>query len=195
MANLFDEANAPEGEPIKVTVGDFIQWRKTQLASDYPPATHSAAYVARITAGGASEITLAAIERSSYYLFTVPSTVSADFVHGFYHWQLEITETASGNRMVVETGEFEAVQDLDINGADPRSHADIMLAKVQSLLEGRADKDVASYSIQGRSIAKMGITDLIQWRDYYRKEVAKEQRENLIARGKPTKTTVKVRFV
>lgn len=195
MANLFDEANAPEGEPLKIVVGDFIQWKKTSLAESYPPATHSAEYVARVTAGGASEIKLAAIERSSYYLFQVSSATSAAFEVGFYHWQLEITETASGNRIVVERGEFEAIPDLDNNGADPRTHAEIMLDKIEALLQGRADKDVSSYSINGRSIAKMSVTDLLTWRDYYRKEVVKERRDNAIAIGRPTKTTVKVRFL
>ena len=195
MANLFDESNAPEGEPLKVVVGDFIQWKKTALAESYPPATHSAEYVARVTAGGSSEIKLAAIERTGYYLFQVPSATSEAFTPGFYHWQLEITETATGNRIVVERGEFEAIPDLDNNGADPRSHADIMVDKIESLLEGRADKDVSSYSIQGRSISKMSVADLLQWRDYYRKEQAKERRDNAIALGRPTKTTMKVRFL
>ena len=107
MANLFDEANAPEGEPLQIVVGDFLQWKKTQIASDYPTATHSAEYVARITAGGSSEIKLAAIERDTYYLFQVDSATSAAFDAGFYHWQLEVTETATGNRIVVERGEFD----------------------------------------------------------------------------------------
>lgn len=195
MANLFNENEAPEGEPLKIVVGDFIQWKKSSLAETYPPALYSANYVARITAGGATEVQIAATETSSYYLFTVSSATSAAFVSGFYHWQLEVTQTSSGNRIVVERGEFEFVQDLDNNGADPRSHAEIMLDKIQSLLQGRADKDVSSYSIQGRSIAKMSIVDLLQWRDYYRKEVLKERRDNAIALGKPTKTTMKVRFI
>jgi hypothetical protein len=41
----------------------------------------------------------------------------------------------------------------------------------------------------------MSITDLLQWRDYYRKEVVKERRDAAIANGKATKTTVKVRFL
>jgi hypothetical protein len=195
MANLFDESNAPEGEPLKVVVGDFIQWKKTALAETYPPASYSAEYVARIKQGGATEIKLPATERDGYYLFTVESVTSSAFDVGFYHWQLEVTQTSSGNRIVVERGEFEAIADLDNNGADPRSHADIMVDKIESLLEGRADKDVSSYSIQGRSISKMSISDLLQWRDYYRKEQVRERRENAIELGKPTKTTMKVRFL
>jgi hypothetical protein len=195
MSNLFDESNAPEGEPTTIVVGDFIQWKRTALANSYPPATHTAEYVARVTAGGASEIKLAAIERTDYYLFQVSSATSALFETGYYHWQLEITETASGNRIVVDRGEFRAVADLDNNGADPRTHAEIMVDKIESLLQGRADKDVSSYSIQGRSLSKMAISDLLLWRDYYRKEVVKERRDSAIANGKPVKTTVKVRFL
>lgn len=194
MANLFDEDNAPEGEPLVVVVGDFIQWKKTQLANDYPTATHSAEYVARITGGGASEIKLPATERDTYYLFTVDSVTSADFAAGFYHWQLEITETASGNRIVVERGEFEAVQDLDINGADPREHSEIMLDKIEALLEGRADGDVSTYSIAGRSITKMSPEELLAWRDYYRREVSVYRRKNAIARGKKGNATILMRF-
>jgi hypothetical protein len=195
MANLFDENEAPEGEPLKIVVGDFIQWKKTALAETYPPALYSASYVARIAAGTTAEIQIAAVERSDYYLFTASSQTSAAFTAGFYHWQLEVVQTSSGNRVVVERGEFEIIQDLDNSGADPRTHAEIMLNKIESLLQGRADKDVSSYSIQGRSIAKMSIVDLLQWRDYYRKEVSKERRDNAIALGKKTKTTMKVRFL
>lgn len=195
MSNLFDENNAPEGEPLKIVVGDFIQWKKTSLAESYPPASYSAEYVARVAAGATSEIKIAAVERSSYYLFQVASATSEGFTPGYYHWQLEVTQTSTGNRLVVERGEFEAIPDLDANGADPRTHAEVMLDKIESLLEGRADKDVSSYSIQGRSISKMSISDLLQWRDYYRKEVNRERRDNAIALGRPTKTTMKVRFL
>ena len=194
MANLFDEANAPEGEPLVIVVGDFLQWKKTQLATDYPPATHSAEYVARITGGGSSEIKLPAVERTNYYLFTVPTATSETFNPGFYHWQLEITQTATGNRIVVERGEFEAVVDLDVNGTDPRTHAEIMLDKIETLLEGRADGDMSSYSIAGRSITKMTPEELLTWRDYYRREVAVYRRRNAIARGRKGAATILMRF-
>ena len=79
MANLFDAANAPEGEPTEIVVGDFLQWKRSDLVDDYPVATHSAEYVARITGGGSSEIKLPATENTDYYLFTVDSATSADF--------------------------------------------------------------------------------------------------------------------
>lgn len=194
MANLFDPDNAPEGEPLEVVVGDFIQWKRSDIASDYPPASFSAEYVARITAGGSSEIIMPATEAGGTYLFTVSSADSADFTAGYYHWQLEVTETATGNRIVVDRGAFTAIVDLDVNNSDPRTHAEIMVAKIQSILEGKADSDVSSYSIAGRSLSKMTFDELMTARDNYRRELQQEIVKERIKRGKSSGSTVKVRF-
>lgn len=194
MANLFDPENAPEGEPLEIVVGDFLQWKRTDIAQDYPPANFSAEYIARITGGGSNEIALAATEVDGIYLFTADSATSADFNPGYYHWQLEVTETASGNRIVVDRGTFTAIVDLDENQADPRTHAEIMVGKIQSILEGKADSDVSNYSIAGRSLTKMTFEELISARDVYRREFQQEKVRDRIKRGKPSGSTIKVRF-
>ena len=194
MANLFDAANAPEGEPTEIVVGDFIQWKRSDLVADYPVATHSAEYVARITGGGSSEIKIPATENADYYLFTADSATSAVFEVGLYHWQLEITQTSSGNRIVVDIGDFEAIPDMDNNQADPRIHAEKMLTKIESLLEGKADSDVSSYSIAGRSLTKLSFQELVDARDYYRREVVKHKNDSLVKRGKKNGSTIQVRF-
>lgn len=195
MANLFDPKNSLTTEPETIIVGDFIQWRKIPEYADYPPSTYSMEYVARITAGGSTEIKLAGTDYdSSAWLFQVSSAVSAEFVAGFYHWQLEAVRNSDSERLVIERGTFTAVEDLDVNGADPRTHAEIMVDKIESVLENRADSDVDDYSIAGRSLTKMKVKDLLYWRDYYRTEVTKEKRQELIKRGKRVNSTVKVRF-
>ena len=108
MANLFDASQAPEGSPDEIVVGDFIQWKRSDLVSDYPLADYSAEYVARITGGGSSEIKVAATETDGTYLFTADSTTTEDFNAGYYHWQLEVTKTSSGDRVVVDRGTFTA---------------------------------------------------------------------------------------
>lgn len=196
MANLFDATNAPEGEPLEVVVGDFIQWKRSDIAGDYPPSLYSAEYVARITGGGESEIKLPATEPSgdNYYLFTVDSATSSAFTPGKYHWQLEITQTSSGNRIVVDQGDFEALPDMDNNQADPRIHAEVMLDKIETILEGKADSDVANYSIAGRSLTKLTFAELQDARDYYRREVIQHNNRELVKRGKSNGATIKVRF-
>ena len=194
MANLFDPNEAPEGEPTEIVVGDYIQWKRSDLVTDYPLAEYSAEYVARITGGGANEIKLPATESGGTYLFTVDSATSADFVPGLYHWQLEITQTSSGNRVVVDIGDFTAIPDMDNNQADPRIHAEIMVAKIQTILEGKADSDVSSYSIAGRSLTKMSFQELVDARDYYKREVIAHNNAELVKRGKKNGATVQVRF-
>lgn len=194
MANLFDAANAPEGEPEEIVVGDFSQWKRSDLVEDYPVASHSAEYVMRITGGGSSEHKIAATENADYYLFTLDSSTSATFDAGKYHWQLEVTQTSSGNRIVVDAGDFQFLPDMDNNQADPRIHAEIMVAKIESLLQGKADADVSNYSIAGRSLTKMSFTELTDARDYYRQEITKHENDALLKRGKRNGATIRARF-
>jgi hypothetical protein len=194
MANLFDTANAPEGEPKEVVVGDFIQWKRSDLVEDYPTDSYTAQYVARITRGGATEIKLSGTGQTTHYLFTVDSATSAEFSHGLYHWQLEITQTSSGNRIVVDVGDFTAIPDMDSNQADPRSHAEIMIDKIETILQGKADSDVGSYSIAGRSLTKLSFEELLAARDRYKAEVVQENNKDLLNRGKSNGSTIKVRF-
>lgn len=194
MANLFDASQAPEGSPDEIVVGDFIQWKRSDLVGDYPLADYSAEYVARITGGGSSEIKIAATETDGTYLFTADSTTSADFDAGYYHWQLEVTKTSSGDRVVVDRGTFTAVVDLDVNNTDPRSHAEIMITKIETILQGKADSDVSSYSINGRSLTKLSFNELVEARDYYRREFVKEKAKDAAKHNKPTGQTIKVRF-
>ena len=77
---------------------------------------------------------------------------------------------------------------------DTRSHAKIMLDKIESILEGKADSDVSSYSIGNRSLAKMTPEELTNWRDYYKAEYNRELRKEQIDRGEGTGNTIKVRF-
>lgn len=197
MANLFDLASAPEGEPREVVVGDFLQWKRSDVAIDYPTSSgYTAEYVARITGGGSNEIKLpqAAGSTDDYYLFQVSSDTSSSFVPGLYHWQLEITQTSSGNRVVVDTGDFDAIPDMDSNQADPRNHAEIMVDKIESLLSGKADSDVAEYTIAGRSLTKLSFSELLQARDYYKKEVARLRNNELAKKGRRNGSTIQVRF-
>ena len=193
MANLFNTDNAPTTEPTHFAIGDFVQWKREDIVGDYPVATHSAEWVARLAHGTSSEIKVAATEASTDYLFSIASTDSAAFTQGHYHWQLEITETATSNRIIIDTGTLDIDFDLDDN-VDPRSHAQVMIDKIESVLQGKADADVASYSINGRSLTKMSFEDLNSARDYYRKEYAKELQKERARQGDNTGATILVRF-
>jgi hypothetical protein len=194
MANLFDPTNAPETEPLKFVLGDFVQWKRTDLVQDYPLATYSAQYVSRLSSGGNTEFTVVGTETDGTYLFTISSSTSSGFVAGDYHWQLEIVRTSDSSRIVIERGDWSIIVDLDVNGSDPRSHAQIMIGKIESILQGKADSDIGSYSIAGRSLTKMSFAELLDARDKYKAEFTQELVKSRLETGKPSGSTVKVRF-
>lgn len=195
MVNLFDQDNALPAEPTSVVTGTLVQWKRKDLSDIYAPASYDLVYNIRLKSGAGVDKTITATTASDgSFLATLTSVITNAMIAGDYVWQAFIDRKSDHAKVAVGTGEFQLLANLDQNGADNRTHAQIMVQKIQSLLEGRADKDVSSYSIQGRSLAKMSITDLMMWRDYYRKEVAKEKQDALIAAGKPSNATVKVRF-
>ena len=91
-------------------------------------------------------------------------------------------------------GDWSIIVDLDVNGSDPRSHAQIMIGKIEGILSGKADSDVGSYSIAGRSLTKLSFAELMDARDKYKAEYAQELIRDRIDSGKSSGATVKVRF-
>jgi hypothetical protein len=194
MANLFNTDNAPTLEPHNIVVGDRVTWRKKNLGQDYPSSTYTVAYVSRVSAGGGDhEFTVTGSADGNDYLFTITSVQSSTFDVGHHHWQLEITRTSDSERIVIQTGSWDIITDLD-NNVDPRSHAEIMLDKIETVLQGRADADVLSYSINGRSLSKIPVTELVEWRDHYRREVVCQHRADHVRNGRAHSGTIKVRF-
>lgn len=195
MVNLFDQNNALTTEPTSVVIGTLVQWKRADLSDVYAPASYDLIYNIRLKNGaGVDKSVTATTAADGSFLTSLTSNLTTTMVAGDYVWQSFISRKSDSAKVAVGTGELQLLSNLDQNGADNRSHAQIMVAKIQSLLEGKADKDVSSYSIQGRSLSKMTVNDLMMWRDYYRKEVAKEKQDALIAAGKASNATVKVRF-
>tara|TARA_R100000329_G_scaffold50992_1_gene47092 strand:- start:17546 stop:18127 length:582 start_codon:yes stop_codon:yes gene_type:complete len=193
MANLFDTDNAPTLEPDKIVIGDRVTWRKKNLAVDYPSSAYSTEYVSKLSTSPTSEFKVSGSADGNDYLFTIASTASVNFDNGHHHWQLEIVRTSDSERIVIQTGSWDVITDLD-NNVDPRDHAEIMVDKIESLLEGKADGDVQSYSIAGRSLTKFSPEELLHWREYYRREVVNKHRLEDIKNGRATSGTIKVRF-
>ena len=194
MANLFDADNAPKEVPRAIVIGDLVQFKLTQFSSDYPNTSHSMTFMARSGTGANVEFSIAASNSGDDYLFSASSNATAAFTAGLYHYQIEVLETSSNNRLILDQGELDVTVDLDVNAVDPRTHAEKMLQKIEAVLENRADADVSSYSIAGRSLTKMSPEELLTWRDNYRREVKAYRRKLDVKHGRRTSSTVVMRF-
>ena len=194
MANMFDTANALETEPAKIIAGDRLIFKRSDLNNDYSNASYTLKYSARLEGTGSTEIQITATASGSDYLVQVNSSTTASYTVGTYRWQAYITRNSDEQRLTIDEGTWEIIANRDAATTDPRSHAAIMVDKIESILEGRADSDVSSYSIQGRSLTKLGIEELMAWRDRYKSELLLEKRKERALNGVGTGAKVLVRF-
>jgi len=95
---------------------------------------------------------------------------------------------------VVDSGTFEVVANRDAATTDPRSHVKITLDAIEAVIESRATKDQESYSINGRSLSRTPLKDLLMFRDKYKAEYLKEQRKESIANGRGHSGKIRVRL-
>lgn len=193
MANLFDSSNYPETEPAQFIAGDRITWKRTDLGADYAPASYSLKYSARLENSGATEIEITASESGSDYIVEVGQSTSASYKAGVYHWQAYITRTSDAERITIDSGTWEIKPNRDTTASDPRSHAKIVLEAIEKVIEGRATKDQENYSIQGRSLSRTPIPDLLALRSFYKAEVVRDQRAERLKNNLGHSGIIKVR--
>ena len=194
MSNLFDRANYPTQEPTELYVGDRWMWKRTNLGTDYPTASYSLSYVLRPLSNGGSHIDITAAEDGDDYIVEVASATTAGYTYKDYRWYAFITRTSDSQRIEIGSGSVTVYPNRVSSNDDPRTHAEQMVDKIELVLNNRADADVLSYSIAGRSLSKMSPDELVKWRDYYLAERAKERRAEAIKLGKGVNSKILVRF-
>ena len=196
MSNLFDRANYPTQEPETLVVGDRWVWRRPDLVPDYPTADYSLTYEFHHDdgGGGAHQFTITATETADDYIVEVPSATTATYNSLQYKWYAFITRTSDSERVTVDNGMTFIVDDYANTNADQRTHTKKVLDAIEAVIEGRATRKEASYSIAGRSLSLTPITELLQLRDRYRAEYFNEIAKARVQNGKPTGRTIKVKF-
>jgi hypothetical protein len=192
VANLFDSTNAISGEPQQIVAGDFIQWKRDDLTTDYPSDSYTLKYSARLHGEGAVEIEITA---GSDHLVQISSTTSKNYKPGIYSYQAYIVRNSDSARVVVREGKFEIRPNRDKDGTDPRTSAEINLQKCLDVYEGRIGNDVDSYSISGRSLTKLKPEELRKEINYWQGKVNQERNKAAIKAGKASNATIKARFL
>lgn len=170
MPDLFD---AREGEPSELTAGDLWTWRKDDLASAYPPATHVVSYTLTPQAGGtATPVT--ASEDATGYLVSFTPTVTAAIAAGVYVLTGTVTRTTDGARATFGSWKVTVNANPVTSTADSRSQNKIILDAIEAKIAGRVTKDAESYAIEGRSISRIPIMELRKLAGTYRALVRRE---------------------
>ena len=170
-------------EPSLIIVGDTGAWT---ISDEFSSATFTLAY--SFVQGGVAR-QLAGVFTDGLWTFTATSAFTGQFTQGEVTADLVVTRISDGAKVTVRS----LTIDFFTTTADRRSHARIMVAKIESILSGRADNDVESYTIKSRSITKMSVKELTQWREYYLVEAGREA-DPFTGKRKQA-NTVKVGFI
>lgn len=187
----FDVAEAPFGEPASIAIDHALQWQRD---IDIDPDLFSLSYKFRPHDGGKYSGVIIAMSNvaGSHWAVDVSPGDIEDMTAGSYHWDLVVLRISDSRTKIIDTGEVE----IFTTDTDRRSHAQVMIRKIESILERRADNDVASYTIKSRSITKMGVDELREWRDYYRRELDDVAALNgAFEKSGPNPSTLRVRFI
>ena len=185
--NQFDNSVAPKVTPKAIVAGDYIAWRNSGYVTDYPTATHTLAYTLRLESAPARLIVITASVDNAEYLFEISSATSVAFEIGLYFWDLQVTETASGNRATLDQGTLTVLADKSTASTDPRTLPRKMVAEIERALLGRATNnqlDTLSYSLGVETSATRDTEKLNKHRDYWRREVIKANRKWRSRNGK-----------
>ena len=192
MANLFDAGNAPQGEPSEITAGDFTQWKREDLTADYPSASYTLKYSARLHGAGQTEIDITA---GDDHVISVSKTVTSNYKPGTYSWDAYIVRDSDSERVRIATGQWKVLANKDGSTADPRTDAEINLQKCMDVYAGRIGSDVDAYSISGRSLTKLKPEELRREINYWKGIVNQERALAKAKAGKANATTIRARFL
>jgi len=176
-------------EPLKLVAGDRWQWRRDDLG-DFPASSWTLTYYFK---SATAQFSVVAVADGAAFAVNVLPATTADYAPGEYQWRAYVSQAE--DRREVDRGSLT----VDPNFAsaaiiDTRSHARKVLSAVEAVIEGRASKDQESYSINGRSLNRTPINDLLQLRKTYRALVEAEEAQARREAGQKSGNTLLVRF-
>lgn len=160
--------------PAQLVAGDGWAWSDATAFASHPPTDWSLRYVLRPIAGG-TPVTILATAGSGAFLLAHSATDSASVPPGEYEWTSLAFDDANSDRVRLAVGRVCILPDPMQADSDLRSPAERILAAIDATLEGRVSKDAESYTIEGRSISRTPIADLIRLQGIYQQRVAQER--------------------
>lgn len=175
--------------PSCLVAGDTWKWSRAE--PDYPASDGwTLQYIFKSAAG---EFTIDSVADGSLHSVVVDTATTAGYQAGSYTWQ--VSANKGGERYTLRSGTLKVEPDFTAAGAlDNRSHARKVLDNIEAVIERRATRDQMSFSVEGRSLSRTPIADLIALRDRYRREVREEEGAARGAQGLGSRRKILTRF-
>lgn len=129
----------------------------------------------RLHLRGPHQIDLISTADGPGHRLAASAAVTSGWDAGAYWYSLRAQNGA--DVQIVEEGQIAIRPDIAsiVGQHDGRSHAERVLAAIEAVIENRATVDQQAYEINGRSLTRTPIADLLKLRATYRDEVRRER--------------------
>lgn len=140
------------------------------------PEFPASAWQARAYLRGPSTINLVAAADGESHLFYQCFADTQDWVSGLYDYSVKVFNERDA--FEIERGQVTVVVDRALISStyDARNHEQRVLEAIEAVIEKRATKDQESYTINGRTLTRTPIEELLKLRSHYRAEIAQMKR-------------------
>lgn len=175
-----------------LTAGDTLDFETS--VPEYPSSGGWTLKYRLAPRSAGTAIDLTATAEGDGYRVQAAAATTATWAAGFYTWTAYVEKAAE--RYTVGRGQLEirAASTTLAAGSDGRTHARKVLDAIEAVLEGRATLDQQEYAINGRSLKRTPIADLMRLRQLYRNEVQGEEAAANLAAGLGGARKVQVRL-
>jgi hypothetical protein len=164
----------PTTEPTTVRAGDTWQWRREDLAADYPASSWTLKYYFR---NASNKFDITASADGDAFAVTVAKATTAGRASGGYDWVASV-ESAT-QRFDIGTGRLEVKHNYALDRSfDDRSFARRMLEAIEAALLDRASSDqldLVNAALGDRSLQR-DKAGLITLRSQFLSEVRREEK-------------------
>lgn len=171
----------PLVEPQRARAGETWQWRREDLAGDYPATSWTLRYALKNTT---DHLEIAATADGIVFAVTAPIASTKTLPAGTYRMVGYVEDAGVTQRFGVYDEEI-VIDPAYANAGvvDDRSHARIVLDAINAVLENRATKDQEEYQIGHRSLKRTPLNELYKFRQQYQGQVRSEELAERAARG------------
>lgn len=178
--------------PKKIIAGDYIQWtlKATQDVFGNPISSPDWAVTYYLRTNKQNfAATINSTPHEDGFKFTISQAVSATFHDGLWFYQAMATKN-DAERQTIAQGQFTVIESALYSGATNkkafdgrtqlRKDFDAIEATIRAISTGQA---VQEYKIGNRSLKKFDLSELILIRDRYKRDLVKEEKQQMIANG------------
>lgn len=184
--------------PLKLAKGDSITFLDDPTTDNLRNTLDSAAWTLKYAIRGAKALDVTASVSGTGWSTTFTAAQTSGLPAGSYFWSAYVVDIATGlRRITIGKGSLEITPDMVSATAifDGRSQAQTDLQSVQAAMRAMiAGGAVQAYTIAGRQIQKMQMSELIILESRLKAEVVREQKADKIASGLGNPHNLFVRF-